>query len=188
MLIQPVIKHSFKRRALLPDESDFFWQIECGIVRSMTWNDEAEIITLGIWSEGDIVGSIISAMNPYEIECLTPVTARLMPKDRLRYMSDALLQHIKHTEEFIKIVRAKHTELSILRLLHWLAHRFGQAGAEGHTIEMLLTHQEIAEIIGTTRVTATRIMGNLIDRGIVQRQDRHFVISLDRDPFWHYEI
>jgi CRP-like cAMP-binding protein len=52
----------------------------------------------------------------------------------------------------------------------------------------LLTHQEISDIIGTSRVTTTRIIGNLVEQGIIQRHQRRFIISLDRDPFWHYEI
>ena len=182
------INRRFERRTLLPDESDFFWKIEAGIVRTITWTEEGEMIVLGIWGKGDIVGSSLSATRPYEIECLTGVIAQLVPSHQLVNMTEEMLQHIQQNEEFIKIVRSRNIQLSIVRLLNWLANRFGQVVAEGHLIDLLLTHQEISEIVGTSRVTTSRILGSLTERGLIQRHQRRFIISLDRDPFWHYEI
>jgi CRP-like cAMP-binding protein len=182
------INRRFERRTLLPNESDFFWKIEAGIVRTITWTEEGEMIVLGIWGQGDIVGSSLSANRSYEIECLTRGKAQLVPYNQLVNMTEEMLQHIQRNEEFIKIVHNRNIQLSIVRLLNWLANRFGKVVAEGHLIDLLLTHQEIAEILGTTRVTITRIMGPLMERGIIQRHQRRFIISLDRDPFWHYEI
>lgn len=182
------INRHFQRRTTLPEESDFFWKIEAGIVRTITWTDTGELIVLGIWGKGDIVGSSLSTIEPYEIECLTKTTVQPIPMSQLGDMTEDLLQHLRHHEEFIKIVHNRSIELAIVRLLNWLATRFGQAVAGGHLIDLLLTHQEISEIVGTSRVTTTRIVGSLVERGIIQRHQRHFIVSLDRDPFWHYEI
>ena len=182
------INRHFLRRTTLPEESDFFWKIEAGIVLTMTWTDTGELIVLGIWGKGDIVGSSLSTIEPYEIECLTKTTVQPIPCSQLVNMTDELLQHIRHNQEFIKIVHNRSIELAIVRLLNWLGHRFGQAVEGGHLIDLLLTHQEISEIVGTSRVTTTRIVGSLVERGIIQRHQRHFIVSLDRDPFWHYEI
>jgi CRP-like cAMP-binding protein len=187
-LLRTNINRHFYRRSSLPDESGFFWKIESGVVRSLTWTEEGEMIVLGIWGKGDIVGSSLSATRPYEIECLTKTIAQPIPCSYLVDMTEDLLQYIRHNEEFIKIVHNRSIELSIVRLLNWLANRFGQAVEGGHLIDLLLTHQEISEIVGTSRVTATRIVGSLVERGIIQRHQRHFIVSLDRDPFWHYEI
>ncbi|WP_373548037.1 Crp/Fnr family transcriptional regulator [Chamaesiphon sp.] len=182
------INRHFQRRTTLPEESDFFWKIEAGIVRTLTWTEAGEMIVLGIWGKGDIVGSSLSTIEPYEIECLTKTTVQPIPVSQLGDMTEELLQHLRHHEEFIKIVHNRSIELAIVRLLNWLASRFGQAVAGGHLIDLLLTHQEISEIVGTSRVTTTRIVGSLVERGIIQRHQRHFIVSLDRDPFWHYEI
>jgi CRP-like cAMP-binding protein len=182
------VHRHFRRRTALPDESDFFWKIAAGVVRTITWTEEGEMIVLGIWGKGDIVGSSLSTTRPYEIECLTKTIVQPIPCSELVNMTEEMLQHIRQNEEFIKIVHNRNIQLSIVRLLNWLANRFGQAVEGGHLIDLLLTHQEIAEIVGTSRVTATRIVGSLVDRGIIQRHQRHFIISLDRDPFWHYEI
>ena len=144
-------RHS-QRRTTLPAESEFFWKIEAGIVRTLTWTEAGEMIVLGIWGKGDIVGSSLSTIEPYEIECLTETIVQPIPVSQLVDMTEELLQHLRHNEEFIKIVHNRNIELAIVRLLNWLASRFGQAVEGGYLIDLLLTHQEISEIVGTSRV------------------------------------
>jgi CRP-like cAMP-binding protein len=189
-LTQTTINRQFPRRTLLPDEPDVFWKIQEGIVRTITWTEEGEMIVLGIWGKGDIAGSSLSVIKPYEIECLTKTTVQPISHDRLVNMTQELLQHLRHNEEFIKVIHTRNIQLAIVRLLNWLANRFGQVVEGGHLIDLFLTHQEISDILGTSRVTTTRIIGTLVEQGIIQRHQRRFIISLDldRDPFWHYEI
>jgi CRP-like cAMP-binding protein len=187
-LIKNTIDRHFSRRTILPNEPNFFWKIQEGIVRTITWTEEGEMIVLGIWGKEDIVGSAISTTKPYEIECLTKTIAQPIPRSQLANMTEEMLQHLRHNEEFIKVIHTRNIQLAVVRLLNWLANRFGQVVEGGHLIDLLLTHQEISDILGTSRVTTTRIIGNLIEQGIIQRSQRRFIISLDRDPFWHYEI
>jgi CRP/FNR family transcriptional regulator len=41
-------------------------------------------------------------------------------------------------------------------------------GNEGITIDLRLSHQAIAEAIGSTRVTITRLLGDLRQEGLLQ--------------------
>ncbi|WP_187329235.1 helix-turn-helix domain-containing protein [Halomicronema hongdechloris] len=45
--------------------------------------------------------------------------------------------------------------------LQWLAQRFGRPIRQGQLIQLRLTHQNIADTIGTTRVTVTRLLQEL---------------------------
>jgi CRP/FNR family transcriptional regulator len=49
-----------------------------------------------------------------------------------------------------------------------LCRDFGVPGSEGITIDLRLSHQAIAEAIGSTRVTITRLLGDLRNDGLVQ--------------------
>ena len=49
-----------------------------------------------------------------------------------------------------------------------LCRDFGVPGNEGITIDLRLSHQAIAEAIGSTRVTITRLLGDLRNDGLVQ--------------------
>jgi CRP-like cAMP-binding protein len=66
--------------------------------------------------------------------------------------------------------------------------KFGREIEQGQLIDLRLTHQEIAEIIGATRVTVTRLLNEFEKRGIIQRLPQHFILLHEQQPFWHYEI
>ena len=55
---------------------------------------------------------------------------------------------------------------------------FGVADELGITIDLRLSHQAIAEAIGSTRVTITRLLGDLRQSGLVQI-DRKKITVLD---------
>ncbi|CAN1213345.1 Crp/Fnr family transcriptional regulator [Tumidithrix helvetica PCC 7403] len=186
--LNDVTTYLFSRHSMLPYSPDFLWQIESGIVRTLTWFEDGTVVTLGLWGEGDIVGSALSTMNPYDIECLTDVKVKKLPREQWHEATEAMVLHIQRSEEFLKIVHCKQIELALLQLLNWLAKRFGRAVDEGQRIEMRLTHQEIAEIIGATRVTITRTLSNLKKQGVLLIHERFMILSPDRQDFWHYEI
>jgi CRP/FNR family transcriptional regulator len=49
-----------------------------------------------------------------------------------------------------------------------LCRDFGVPSQDGITIDLRLSHQAIAEAIGSTRVTITRLLGDLRNEGLVQ--------------------
>jgi CRP-like cAMP-binding protein len=73
-------------------------------------------------------------------------------------------------------------------LLGWLAKKFGRQVEGGQAIDLRLTHQEIAEILGITRVTVTRLLKEFEDQGAIARLPRQYIVLHDRDPFWYYQI
>lgn len=92
--------YRFDRGDQLPNYSDFIWQITDGYVRSITWTDDAEIITLGIWGRYDFAGQMLSTIFPYILECLTSVTAVLCA-DPLARMHEILLHNLQQTEQLL---------------------------------------------------------------------------------------
>jgi CRP/FNR family transcriptional regulator, global nitrogen regulator len=48
-----------------------------------------------------------------------------------------------------------------------LCRDFGVPGQDGVTIDLKLSHQAIAEAIGSTRVTVTRLLGDLRDQEMI---------------------
>lgn len=179
---------NFTRRSLLPLRRDALWLIKTGVVRTLTVLEDGTAVTLGLWGEGDIVGRVLSQANPYQIECLTPVEATLIPEQKWSEVTQAMLLHIQRSEQFTEILHYKQAESKLLQLFGWLAKRFGYQVQVGKRIDLRLTHQDIADLIGLTRVTVTRLMKVFERQGIIQRQERQFVVMQDQAPFWHYEI
>lgn len=182
------IKSAFARRSLLPQKHDALWKIETGVVRTLTLLEDGTTITLGLWGSGDVVGKVLSKAEPLQIECLTPVEVTLLPKHNWHKATAEMILHIQHSGEFIEILQCRQAEFALIRLFSWLAKRFGQEVEQGQLIDLHLTHQDIAEIIGSTRVTVTRLLSVLEKQGFIQRRQRRFIVLPDQLPFWHYEI
>lgn len=111
------------------------------------------------------MGRSLSTLEPYHIEALIPVEAAPISTE---WLSDPrlLLAHIQQAEAFTLIRSNKRVEEMLLKLLVWLSKRFGRAVEQGHLIEMRLTHQDLAELIGTTRVTITHALKLFEQQGL----------------------
>jgi hypothetical protein len=72
--------------------------------------------SLWVMGVGDVVSRVLSKAEPYQIECLTPVEAIILPQT-----SGVLIQHIQQFQEFLEILHCRSVETSLLRLLTWLA-------------------------------------------------------------------
>lgn len=177
----------FDSRANLPHKPNSLWKIDSGVVRGYTWLEDGTVITLGLWSKGEIVSKIFSRIKPYQLECLTEVRASLMPWQNSSENTDLLLGYIQSMQE-LSIVRSHKTvEAMLLQLFNWLGKKFGKETPKGKLIDLRLTHQDIADILGTTRVTVTRSLMQMEKQGLIERNPLHrFVIR--EEELWHYEI
>ena len=178
----------FSRRALLPPSQDYLWQIEAGVVRTLSVIEEGTNVTLGLWGAGDVVGQVLSKSAVYQMECITPVEVTRLPLERSHLITEVLIRHIQQCQEFLEILHSRSVDISLLRLLNWLAKKFGCEVNQGQLIDLRLTHQELSEIIGTTRVTVTRILNDFEKQGIIERLSRQRLILHEQPPLWHYEI
>ncbi len=165
----------FKRREFLPDSEQRLWQIESGAVRTYTLTEDGTIITLGFWEAGDCVGQPLGCIAPYGVECLTSVRVRSIPSDECANSSQLLLSHLHQTQALLQI-RSGQIYQRLRQLLDLLASKFGAESDRGHLIRLRLTHQDIADATGTTRVTITRLMHQLEDEGHLRWIERHILL------------
>lgn len=194
-LLQPLLteplsfkRSSFARRSQLPLRRDYLWKIESGVVRTFTYRENGTILTLGIWGKGDVVSRLLSTADIYQIECLTVVEVNELPLNSYFGVNQALIHHIQQMQEFLEIVQSYPVEASLLKLLTWLGKKFGQEVNQGQLIDLQLTHQELAEILGVTRVTVTRMLKDFEQSGIIERLPRRFILLHEQQALWHYEI
>jgi CRP-like cAMP-binding protein len=162
-----LMRYEFKMGDLIPLQPNILWQIESGITRTLTWDAEGKVNTLGLWGKGHVVGEPLSQVSPYEIECLTAVKVKVLPSCLWEQIFDALLLHIQQEEELIQILHCSPVQTRLKMILVWLAEKFGKTVNYGKLIEIKLTHQQLAELICTTRVTVTRMVGKLEQQGII---------------------
>lgn len=178
----------FQRRERLPLRRDHLWKIESGVVRTLTYLENGTVVTLGLWGVGDIVSRVLSKADPYYIECLTPVQATAIPVTESDDLPPLFIEHIHQLQTFLEIVHSRPVDEALHKLLTLLANKFGSDVSQGQLIEFHLTHQEIAETIGTTRVTVTRLLKEFEQQGIIERLNKQFILLPGHQPFWHYQI
>lgn len=166
----------FSDRAFLPSESQELWQITRGLVRTYTWDSNGNITTLGIWGTGDIVGQPLSNVTPYMIQTLGTVEATALVSNQWNN-PEAILSHAQQLSILLKIISIKRADDRLLSLLKWLAQRFGNLTPAGTCTTLPITHQELAETANVTRVTATRLIGDLEQQGVLLwSRRRQFVL------------
>ncbi|BAY26863.1 Crp/Fnr family transcriptional regulator [Calothrix sp. NIES-2100] len=180
-------KQIFTRRSFLPEHQSLLWQIESGFVRTYTYLEDGTTVALGLWGPDDIVGSSLSRLQPYQMECLTKVEARILPLEEWEQPTQTLLHHIQQAEELMVIRSYKKVDTMLLKLLAWLSKKFGSQVEKGRLIDMRLTHEDLAEILGSTRVTITRILGQFEQEGMIDRLSLHRIVLREED-IWYYEI
>lgn len=167
----------FLDRAMLPSKPQNLWQIEKGLVRTYTWDMQGNITTLGIWGAGEIVGQSLSNLTPYSMQCLG--TVELSPLSSNYWLTpEAILNHAQQLTILLKIISIRRADDRLLSLLQWLAQRFGCVTPVGTCTTLPITHQELAETANITRVTATRLIGVMEQRGILQWSRRRQFILL----------
>jgi CRP-like cAMP-binding protein len=174
--------YSFTRREQFPTHENLIWQITEGYVRSITWSESGEVMTLGIWGPTDFFGQSLSIVDPYQVECLTnvkavacqPVETRMVPV----LLNNVLLNNSQQTEKLLSVMQMRCMRDRLLSVLDWLSERFGQVYPMGRTIGLGLTHQQFAELAGTTRVTVTRLLHALESAGKIHRLPRRNIMLL----------
>ncbi|NEQ24351.1 MAG: Crp/Fnr family transcriptional regulator [Microcoleus sp. SIO2G3] len=174
--VSPPIRRIFSRHDLVPQEPNFLWRIEQGVVRTLCWSEEGTAIASGYWGQKDVVGQPLSSNKPYQIQCLTPVEVSLIPDYLWHQELDAIRLHAQQTEEILNIVRSKQVYQRLKQLLFWLAQKFGRRVEQGTLIDLPITHQDIADMIGTTRVTVTRELQKFEQEGIITRPYRKYIL------------
>ncbi|NJL61596.1 MAG: Crp/Fnr family transcriptional regulator [Methylacidiphilales bacterium] len=166
----------FTRREVIPARNDVLWRIERGAVRTLTWSEDGTFITLGYWGPGDLIGYPLSCVKPYQIECLTSVEVSVVPPHMWHQDVDALVSHIQQAEELLSIVHRKPISLRLWQFLVWLSEKFGRDVEQGKLIDLNVTHQEMAEVLNTTRVTVTRLLQQFEEEATMIRHKRRIII------------
>jgi global nitrogen regulator NtcA len=82
-------------------------------------------------------------------------------------MLKGLSSRILQTEMMIETLAHRDMGSRLVSFLLILCRDFGIPGTNGITIDLKLSHQAIAEAIGSTRVTVTRLLGDLRTQGMI---------------------
>ena len=154
-----------------------------GRIKLSTSSSEGKALITQIASEGDLIGlSATMAGKPYEVtaEALEPSTVNVVRRDDfLQFMTshpEACLKVAQHlgNDYHAAFEKARTLGLSssagekLARLmLDWIE-RDGKQENQGVRLKLTLTHEEIAQMINTSRETVTRLLSDFKTDDIIQ--------------------
>ncbi|NJL37674.1 MAG: Crp/Fnr family transcriptional regulator [Leptolyngbyaceae cyanobacterium SM1_4_3] len=150
------------------------WQIETGAVRTHTLTEDGTVIALGFWGLGDTVGQPLALIQPYAAECLMNVRVRAIQPKECDHLNQVLLSHLHQTQTLLRL-RSGQIHQRLQQLLDWLADKFGHESEQGKLIQLRLTHQDIADTLGTTRVTVTLLLSQFEQQGRICWINQHLL-------------
>lgn len=179
--------HFYARGEEIPLVSQGVWQVCQGLVQLNTLCQNGEEVWLG-WAEpSTFFGHWFSLLQTYQATALTDVyltwfsLAEINSSGRLtQIVLQQMVRRMRQTEALLSIVGQRRVEDRLQHLLLLMKREIGQPVAEGTRISARLTHQNIANAIGTTRVTVTRLLSKLKSDGdITFDRDRHIILHKD---------
>lgn len=108
----------------------------------------------------------------------TPVFLQTMAKDYSTTHRVMQLICRKHNILYHQLLVTSFTQSlrRICQILLNLVDQYGTPLVNGVQINIRFTHQDVASIIGTSRVTVSNAFSNLAERGIISRQDGYIVV------------
>jgi CRP/FNR family transcriptional regulator, cyclic AMP receptor protein len=165
-----------------------------GRVRLMRSMSDARSLSLGYRGAGDIVGeAALGGVAAHRESALATedVEALLVPVATVRALIAAdqafgsgfvtmLVERHADTEERLASMLFRNVEARLAEFLVKAAARWGIPEPRGVLIAAPFTHQEMANMIGSTRETVTLTLGDLRRKGVIEI-DRRRIVVLDRD-------
>ncbi len=166
------------------DPAERVYLIRRGAVRLSRVYESGEEITVALLRENSLFGvlSLLTGHRSdrfYHAVAFTRVEMITAPAASVRNAieSDAgvgllLLQglssRVLQTETMIETLTHRDMSSRLVSFLLVLCRDFGTPDEKGITIDLKLSHQSIAEAIGSTRVTITRLLGDLKNSGLLK--------------------
>ncbi|MDZ7703936.1 MAG: Crp/Fnr family transcriptional regulator [Trueperaceae bacterium] len=158
-------------------EASSLYIVNHGVLKAIVPTSVGRERIADLYGPGDVVGSAaLDRANHAETivavhsSCLTPIDPEQAMNDRkLRdYIMRSLARQLRRSRELIDDAELP-VGARVTRAFLRLAERFGQDAdeVEGVKLPLALTHEDIASLTGSSRVTITRILGELRNEGVL---------------------
>ncbi|MEA5575634.1 helix-turn-helix domain-containing protein [Anabaena sp. UHCC 0451] len=154
-----------------------------GLVKLSTFSEIGEELVTGLATSGMVFSPSMTSLATYQAKALTDVELASISLTEITVspsMNEILLpkiqQRLQQTESFLFITSRKKVQDRLHHLLDFLKKKIGEPVPEGTRLTFRLTHEDIASICGTTRVTITRLLSQFEQQGIISFDHKKHII------------
>ncbi len=190
------VERRYRRDAVIFHEgadADALLIVKTGIVKLLALSEKGTQTTLHILRPGDVFGevAVTEPRRPFTAVAVTDAVLSVLPRKPL---CDALASSPAFARNFVELLSRRLGEVerefagivnawAHHRLARELLHLAGDLGVEtrdGTLIPLHLTHEDLSNLIGTTRETVTILLHKFEQMGIVRRQSRRIIVDRPR--------
>jgi CRP/FNR family transcriptional regulator len=168
----------------MEDPADALYFVREGMVKISMYFPNGKEMILGLLGQYAIFGELLllpSERRPNQAEAVVDTTLIVMPEGDFQRL---LQQHSTIAMKFIQVMSTRLWQAQLWQaevgafdapgrlanLLLRLANDFGQPGERGIVIDLQLTQQDLAKMIGATRETVSHSLTQLLEFGGVLRR------------------
>jgi CRP-like cAMP-binding protein len=176
------------------DQPEWFYIVSKGKVKITKLSQDGKEIILELISPTDIFGGVAVLRNfPYPANAVTMEDSEILKISRKNLMrlvdrfpnlmyciALQLGDRMKSSYDSLKNIALERVEARIAALLLKLANKVGTDTKEGRLIDMRLTKQDVADMVGTTVETSIRTFSKFKKQGLLSDHDGKIVIK-DRE-------
>lgn len=177
--------HFYERGEEIPLITQGIWQVNRGVVQLAKHNLSGEETLLGWVQTENFFGLWFTTLEVYQAKALADVYLQWYSLNEIESCPEIsqlvltqTVSRIRQTEELLAISGLKRVEEKLIALLNLLSKEIGETQQGQIRLKVRLTHQNIANAIGTTRVTVTRLLGDWQKQDLISFDDnRHLLIK-----------
>lgn len=191
--LRQLLEELYRGRSLYPYcsgqeiemQPDEIWIVCRGVVQLGTLYDTGDEALLGLAGSSMPFGLPLTLIRPYHAIALCDVDLMRLTQAEVEQsplLAQSIFQHLirrlRQTEAVLAMVGYRRVEDRLRHFLVLLKQEVGYPVSAGTRIGVRLTHQQLANAIGTTRVTVTRLINQLREEGwLTIDRHRHIVLS-----------
>lgn len=173
------------------EEGDAMYLIIKGSVKLTLFNEDGKILVLSTLSQGDFFGEL-SLLDDKLRSCTVIVASDCELFILTRTLFFALIKEspemtfsiLKEMTVRLRKASSKMGSLALLdvygrivQLLYEIADDIGEVTEDGYLIDKLPTHEELANIVGATRESVSRVISNIKKTGLLKySKDRKILL------------
>jgi len=159
------------------------WLVVRGMVKLGCVTVEGDELLLGLAGANELFGESLAGPEAYEAKTLCDCDLLCLSYAELEQhpslapaLVKAISQRQRQSQLLLALMGLRRVEDRVKGFLELLGIDYGVSVPQGLRLTPRLTHQEIASALGTTRVTVTRIIGQLKELGWLSLDSQRSII------------
>lgn len=173
------------------DSSDCVYLINKGFIKAAFLCLDGREIALPFMRPGQILGissflnweqrvCIATAINDVEVIYISKPDFQAFISRNINVailIIDYLGMRLKNTWKIIEELTSKNVKDRLIWTLFTLSNDFGEKVGDSIVIDINLTHEQIAQMVGTSRQSVTTILNDMENAGVIKKQREKIIIN-----------